>query len=689
VNQVGDPVSSLRPSKSIGSRVFAAVQKGAEQNATVGERILTAGVLLVLACLFFLPSAFYVTPGFGSEDSWRLTINKAVTEGWGFGNRIIWTYGPLGFYETRCPYGISPFCFAGFDLFVLLVFVLLAFDALKLQVDSAVAWACVITLFTCKRLVHDQASSALYCVIVFLLIRNLSKPGMVNSAGLVIASVLGLFVKVNFGLVSVFLCGLIFLIKAAAREKSAVLWMALLLAQIVSAWALAAVLHTNLIAYVNSALAIVKQYGDGMAWGPLPEWAPRGFGISHVAVCVFFWVFVIAAVGFIRKRGFSREPLLYLLIGGIATFVLYKTSVVRSDYNHNKCFLLGFPIIALAFLMHGPESLRSIWRWFFLASTAYAGLLLIAEFGNSLIYLQKDYLKSFFPVNYVKGIADYESVRDWQAYTNYALSKFPERAVPENFAQFVGTNRVDVFPFEATLPLGRGMNFQPRPVPQTYVAMGKELEGRNLAYYQSERAPRFIFYVLGDKAFSPDGRYPLWEEPAVKRELQAQYALRGVFNNLQGAQPETEPKISSILVLERNPAASSRKEEIVATKMERAGEEFTLPEEGEELYAKIKIKKTLLGRLVSFLYRGARVDARFRLADGTERRGRIIPANLETGVLVNFFVDAKEAEKMKNYLCSHSQGNPKCVELRIDYLHEWEYQRQFEVTYYRQVEARH
>jgi hypothetical protein len=189
--------------------------------------------------------------------------------------------------------------------------------------------------------------------------------------------------------------------------------------------------------------------------------------------------------------------LLYLLIAGVATFVLYKTSVVRSDYNHNKCFLLGFPIIALAFLVHGPEIQRAIWRWFFLGSAAYAGMLMLAEFGNSLIYLQRDYLKSFFPVNYTKGITDFESVRGWNAYTNYALSKFPERAVPANVAQFIGTNSIDVFPFEATLPLGRGMNFQPRPIPQTYVAMGKDLESRNASYLQSERAPRFLFYLLG------------------------------------------------------------------------------------------------------------------------------------------------------------------------------------------------
>src|SRR5262249_47560563 len=157
-----------------------------------------------------------------------------------------------------------------------------------------------------------------------------------------------------------------------------------------------------------------------------------------------------------------------------------------------------------------------------------------------LIFLKREYLKVFFPINYVQGIADYKSVRDWKAYTNYTLSKFPERSVPESIAQTIGTNSIDVFPFEATLPLGRGMNFQPRPVPQTYCAMGRELESRNVAYLQSERAPRFIFYVAGEKGFSPDGRYPLWEEPAVKRVLRQRYKPQLFFYNTQGARPELE-----------------------------------------------------------------------------------------------------------------------------------------------------
>jgi len=233
------------------------------------------------------------------------------------------------------------------------------------------------------------------------------------------------------------------------------------------------------------------------------------------------------------------------------------------------------------------------------------------------------------------------------------------------------------------------MNFQPRPVPQTYVAMGKDLEGRNVAYMRSEQAPRYIFYVSGNKGFSPDGRYPLWEEPAVKRVLRERYKPHSVFNSTQGAQPEMEPGVAAVFIFERNSAASQQKEETVATKTERAGVEFTLPEQEGELYARIKFKKTILGRLVSFLYRGAPVDARFRLADGSEVTGRIVTANLETGVLVNFYCDFLDPRKMKNYFISHSKGNPKCIKLRIDYRHPWEYQKQFELTYFREVEADH
>jgi hypothetical protein len=357
---------------------------------------------------------------------------------------------------------------------------------------------------------------------------------------------------------------------------------------------------------------------------------------------------------------------------------------VRGDYNHSKIFLLGFPILALAFLVHAPDSLRRLWRWCFFASTAYASMLMLAEFGNALIYMQPYYLTAFFPIDYVRELKNYHLVADWTAYATAVRSSFPERVAPEFVRQLIGTNSVDVFPSEATLALGSGLNYQPRPIPQSYVAMDAQLEARDVAFLESPQAPRFIFQVLGEKGASPDGRYTLWDEPAVLRLLRQDYTPRLIFTNLQSAAPELPPQMSPILLSERRPANAKPELVTLETRKEQAGREFILPVETEELFARIKIKKTVLGRVVSFFYRGAPVSARFRLESGATKELRVIPSNLESGVLVNFFAEVTDPESTKNFLLRRSQGNPKCRGLQIDFEHRWEYRGEFEVAYFRE-----
>jgi hypothetical protein len=212
--------------------------------------------------------------------------------------------------------------------------------------------------------------------------------------------------------------------------------------------------------------------------------------------------------------------------------------------------------------------------------------------------------------------------------------------------------------------------------------MGRALESRNLAFYQAQTAPRFVLYVTGEKAVSIDGRYHFWDEPALKRFLQQQYASRLIFTNLQGALPEISPGLSPVLVLERKPIPGLLRATPLGASSQKTGRAFALPAHDGELYAEIKIKKTLLGRAVSFFYRGAPVRARLLLEDGRERVFRVIPANLESGVLVNYFVDGEDPESMKNYLVNASRGNPRCREITIEPRHGWEYQREFEVAYF-------
>ena len=629
-------------------------------------------------CLFFLPTAFFVEPGFGLEASWRLLLNKAFSDAWVFGDRLIWTYGPFGFLESRFPQGVSPYCYAAFDALVVALFVRFALDVIRLKFDRPLLLACLSLLFIVKKLVNDMPSTALYCLVIYLVVRNASRPGVVASALLVLASAVIFYFKLNFGFVSLFLCSLVFLARLGAREKVAGLWFLVILLQVLLAWGLAGPLHADLAAYVRNGLAFIGQYSDGMAVGP-----GRG-SVAHVVVCLLLagslWLFASA----VRRERYARETLLFACLGAAAAFVLYKSAIVRSDYlRHQKAFVFGFPLVSLALVLHGPGSLRRASRLLFFSSTGYAAVLLLAEHGDALIYMKKDYVKQFLPINYSRGLRDYRSNMTWKAYTEAALKTCPERLVPGPVRELIGNEGVDVFPYEATLTLASGLNCQARPVPQSYAAMGRALEARNLAFYQAATAPRFVLYVTGEKAVSIDGRYHLWDEPALKRLLQQDYALRLVFTNLQGVLAETAPALSPILLLERKPAAGPpRATALGTTSLQKAGRGFALPAHEGELYARIKIKKTLPGRLASFFYRGAPVRARFLLEDGREPVFRVIPANLESGVLVNYFADGDEAESMKNYLVHASRGNPRCREITIEFDHGWEYQSEFEVAYF-------
>ena len=641
------------------------------------SRLWWVGVWALL-CIFFVPTVFFVVPNFGMESSWHLLMNKAFSAGWGFGQQLIWTYGPLGFLEWRIPYGLSVWYYIGFDLFMMLILIGFARDVTSLKPDRWLVLGCLVSLLIVKELISDLPSSAIYCLVICLLLRNLKKPALIALGALVLLSVVALLFKVNLGLASIVLCGLAFLFQAWASDKSAKLWLLVIVLQMALAWLLAWLWHVDLVIYIRNSLALVGQYSDGMVYGPEPG------QFWHWVVCVFFAAHLILAGAAVLRHGFSEKRLLHLLIGGAAAFVLFKSAIVRSDLSHNKAFLLGFPVVALAFIVYGPEGLRSMWRLLFFGSVLCAGFLLFEEHRDQLATLNGESLKALLPVDYVKGLFQYHRQADWSAYVEH-VEHLPGRPISKEARQLIGTNTVDVFPHEVTLILGSGLNYDARPLPQSYAVMNPALEARNLAFMQSRLAPRFVLFAMGRSAISPDDRYPLWDEPAVKRLLRDRYVPRLSFENLQGRVPKlstTLVQLSTTLVLERNIEAAVSKTVALTSTRQRIDHEFTVPDFGGELYARITLRKTWLGRLTSFFYRGAPVRARFRLQDGSEEEYRIIPSNLESGVLVNYFVADESIPSAMNYLCRHSEGNPKCRAIQFQFARPWEFQPEMEISYF-------
>jgi hypothetical protein len=676
LGQGGFSTRNFPPLKEATSRVFQFAIGGLDPRIKALFRYRLLGIAFVVGIsVFFIPAKFYNQPNFGWDPSWRLILNRAFSQSWQFGTQLIWTYGPLGILEVRIPYGVNQLYYIAYDLLVLCLYLRLTLDVARIQLDSKLVLACVATLFCVKNLITVLSSSAFYCLIIFLLVRNLRQPGIFNSIALVLTSAAMFFFKMNFGLVGVLLsCGIL-VFRTVEQNKQAYVWLVIVVSQILLVIFLAKQFHTNLIQYFYAGLILVRQYNDGMCAGP-----GRG-GISHIAVCLFFATYLAMAAVFVRKHRF--RDFVYLFISAAAIFVLFKTAIVRSDYlYHNKCFLFGFPVVALIFLTHGPETMRSLWRLLFLGSATYAGLLLLAEHGHCLIYMRKEYVEAFLPVDYFREFANYKSNCDWNSYLEFVRKSSPERCLPENVKALIGNDRVDIVPGDGSLPLGSSVNYRPRPIPLSYAVLGPTLEARNETAFRSAEAPRYVLYVTGQKSGSIDDRYALWDEPGLNRLIQTEYQRQLIFTNLLGSEVDLPVLPSPILLLQKKSSPEPWHTVSLQTQTATASRDFTIPEHPGELYAKIIIKKTLLGKLFSLFYRGAKAYVRFQLEDGSAKRFRFIPANLENGVLVNYFADGKDTDALIDYLCNQSRGNPKCLKLRIEFEHPWEYKSHFDVSYF-------
>ncbi len=636
-------------------------------------------LLLLLLGIFALPSAFHRPGGFGLDPSWHMLINKVFSEGRVFGTQVVWTYGPFGFLEWRLPYGVSLCYYLAFDLLLLALAFRVGIDAVKSNPDRVTLAACIASLPALKALINDAAPAALFCFGLCFLLRMLRAPDILTSVALAVVATIMFFFKLNLGIALVGLCGLGFCFKIAARDGNAARWLFLAGGIMVCMAAASWLLPVNLPAYVRFGLVLVKGYSDSMSVGP------ESGTYYHGLIWLFFLLSLVLPLMAMAKAVFRPDRWRAILelapawiAGSAGAFVLFKSAIVRSDYAfHNKTFLFGFPLVALAFMLYAPDALRKVWKPLFLASAFGSLVLLIHEPRVSL--MARGAWKDFLPVNYLQGAFTYQQVTDWKSYLSRMQATEADRRVPDRVREIIGTNTVDVFPHEASLPIASGLNYQPRPVLQSYAVVDPVTEGLNLAYYQSPAAPRFILYGLGPEAASPDHRYTLWDEPTLKRWIRRNYHLRHEF---QVRQPEY-PTHAPVLLLERNAVSTPLARVEVKTEREMLGREFSLPESDGELYAEIKLRKSLSGRLASFFYRGAPVRVRFSLADGKTSSARIVPANLERGVLVNFFAEDGNAAALGNYFREQSNQNPKCLKLRLECEHAWEFEPEFEVTYFK------
>jgi hypothetical protein len=308
----------------------------------------------------------------------------------------------------------------------------------------------------------------------------------------------------------------------------------------------------------------------------------------HLEYAVLAMVLILAAFFVFFLKNLRAELVLFITFG-IFSFVLFKQSFVRSDL-HVTAFFAIFPGLVSLLLLFNKETSR------FKASAATAICLccLAVGFGFGA------YNNPLGRLNYPASI--FSPAADSDAFQN-SFSRF---AFPSDVRQTIGPKTVDIIPWNINYLYFNNLNYNPRPVIQSYTVYTPYLVNLNKQKYDGDSAPEFVIF----SSQTIDNRYAPFDDQEAKLSLIKNY---GAAAALEFSRPA---------------------EEIIAL-----DQDHLLKDSNKTYFIKADINYSFFGKVVRFLFKPSQLFIAFTLEDGTVRLHRLVAPVLKTGVVINPLIE--------------------------------------------------
>jgi hypothetical protein len=631
---VDRPAARARTAAATARRVgLATLARTRELAGRPGWVLGLRSVWVVAVSLVSLPSPLQpVRFVVGGDTSWKVGLILAARDHLQWGTQVVWTYGPLGYLDSTIPILFRQWVLA-VAVTVALQVAFVAVAAVLLTIWRAPLWAwlvlAVLMVLPNSALGTPDLIGLLLAVCLSALAlepsvaRNVAA-ALAAAAGVVLATVAlikGTSLEIGTAVI------LLVILLAAVRRRPAIAAAAGLgfAGGLAGLWTLAGQDLQNLPAFVRSTLELSSGYSAAMALGgsrPL-----LGLGVALILATA------VGALVAWRLRAGSVLRLILLLLPVVV--LEFKEGLVRLDAVHKAGF---FSVIVLAagILVAATASTRMTrGRRGFVATSLVAAAL-------SASFL----VGSGMPVPLLGAgttIQRYQSA--WSVLTDPAqrsatlsASRAAARGaydLPPALLAHLGTGTVDILPFDIELAYGYGLDWDPRPVLQSYSAYTPYLDGSDAAHFASPNGPDHV--LLADEAI--DGLYPVFQEPATFRALLQHYRA-------------TEWGTGAFLVLSRagqgaaNGSGSGVLEAGTGTPDGTAcgllGATLPVPERpGQYTFASLLIPYSLSGEVQDVLYKPADLDIQFVVGSGATvvtSPYRLIPATAADGVFVSGFI---------------------------------------------------
>lgn len=579
------------------------------------RRLLAAlEVALLALALGFSLIGVPAVPGPQLDPSWQTMLVHARGAGMQFGRDLIFTWGPWGFLS--CAYNLGR-ASAGAILAWQVAGQFVVALAMVLLTRGLVLWRRLAFVLLFVGLHWLFLDVTYFVLIALLVVAALMRPGAPYALLIACAAALGFLSQMKFTYLVLASAGTLAAASCWAGRGS---WgragavAGSFAAAVLLAWVGAGQNPDNLYPYVMRSLEIASGYGDSMG---LDE--PWSVFLWGAGAALALGGFLACAWRSLPERAFAHTACAFL---ALTFYVMWKEGFTRADFVPMGGHVFGFFAYVIVMAPVLPGLLFAARRLHWMDAVAAACLAGIAQFDPGFYARAPTIVwqRFYWSVHSVRRVA--ELPQDWQR----AFERACEQSALPAVRRAVGGSTIDVYNFNTALALLNGLNLDPRPIFQSYSAYTPSLEGWNLRFYQSERAPAFLLW--SDERI--DERYAAEDDAMLICSLAGHYAPvlkeRGYWL-LKRESPVPKGRPALDLVLERTV---------------RLSEEVAVPEgRGRALWLRADARPTAIGRLRALAYKPAllsivttdeRGEARaWRLVTRVARDGFMLAPAITTG----------------------------------------------------------
>lgn len=575
--------------------------------------------LFLLIVLLFPYYQISILPEAGIDNSWRIALEMAYQKGLVFGKDIIYTYGPLGRLTQRISIETSNFQFFLFDIFCFgnVAVLLYYFLPKPLKLYQLLIHFGIFLLIT--SVYGEWLSFLLFYISLFSGLLFLKKQNHWLLIHAITMGVINFYIKANYGVIAL---GFVFVLLFFAFFSKRLSLQNLLLyffGSTVFLISSAFLLKTDLVSYFFSSIEIIKGYNESQSFFPLNRL--QAVVSSYSIFILFILIYIVFIVQKLRKRDFSLPTLdSFFILGcvGVCSFVLLKYAFVRADDGHLMSFVRSASLPFLLLSSFSAEKWLKQSGWLLVSLNLLSYLVFYQPIYGKFSISITDNLrtKSYIFPEYFKAISKKNT-----PHYNFTY--------PKEVLTIIGDKTADLVPNEISEIYLNKLNYNPRPIIQSYQSYNEYLDKKNQEKYLSATAPEFVIYGIE----STDNKYAVGDETLTLVALLQRYEPVKVWGNR--------------LLLKKKEHTKSMKLVKQSSTTWEMGKSFVLnsvikaDSSKQKLLSIIKVKTTYnwFGKLLNLFFQPPQLNMELTTSKREKTIYRTVPILLSKGLIVNAKID--------------------------------------------------